>query len=313
MTGVLLVLAILSAVGGFPRVTRTFLEPLLPLPAVDRGLNTTSTMWSRASIAIALAGLAAAAWFFGHGAARAERVRARLPGVNRVLSGKYFVDEAYAAFIGKPLLWISDRVFLRFGDQPLFDGALHGLAALGQRTSRVLGAAADGKPAALRASSCWPDRRRARVEPRAMPDSRDPQPACSSCRSSAIAALSARAARRARTDARMSFAVMAAQLVLAAWLYARFDAADPALQFANAPRVDPRLGRELLQSGWTDTTCCWCCSRHSSAAGGGERLHRDHKGREALLRHDAPHPVHDDRHLRRAGPLSSSISSGRRC
>jgi NADH-quinone oxidoreductase subunit L len=33
------------------------------------------------------------------------------------------------------LYWISDRVFLRLGDRILFDGSLHGLAALGRRTA----------------------------------------------------------------------------------------------------------------------------------------------------------------------------------
>ena len=69
---------------------------------------------------------------------RAERVRAAFPALNRVLSGKYFVDEAYERFINRPLMWISDRVFLRLGDQRLFDGALHGLAALGRGTAAVL-------------------------------------------------------------------------------------------------------------------------------------------------------------------------------
>jgi NADH-quinone oxidoreductase subunit L len=64
--------------------------------------------------------------------------------LNRVLSGKYFVDEAYEAFIGKPLLWVSDRVFLRLGDYRIFDGTLHGLAALGRGTARALGSVQTG-------------------------------------------------------------------------------------------------------------------------------------------------------------------------
>jgi NADH-quinone oxidoreductase subunit L len=138
MTGVLAALAVLSAIGGFLSIPH-FLEPLLPLPAVKEGLESYEHWVVAASIAIALAGLAGAAWFFGGTAARAERVRLAFPALHRVLSGKYFVDEAYEALIGKPLMWISDRVFLRFGDQRLLDGSLHGLAALGQRASRVLG------------------------------------------------------------------------------------------------------------------------------------------------------------------------------
>ena len=138
MTGVLVVLAVLSAIGGFLSIPH-FLEPQLPLPAVVPGLESYEHYIVAASIAIALAGLAGAAYFFGGAAARAERVRLAFPGLHLVLSGKYFVDEAYEAFIGKPLMWISDRVFLRFGDQRLFDGTLHGLAALGRGTARVLG------------------------------------------------------------------------------------------------------------------------------------------------------------------------------
>jgi NADH-quinone oxidoreductase subunit L len=138
MTGVLIVLAVLSTIGGFLSIPH-FLEPLLPLPALAEGMERFHYPVVAASIAIAVAGLALAAWFFGAGAVRAERVRRAFPRLNRVLSGKYFVDEAYESFIGKPLMWISERVFLRFGDHRLLDGSLDGLAALGQRASRVLG------------------------------------------------------------------------------------------------------------------------------------------------------------------------------
>jgi NADH-quinone oxidoreductase subunit L len=66
-------------------------------------------------------------------------MRPRLEGIHRVLAGKYFVDEAYARFLGAPLTWISDRVFLRFGDRFLIDGALNGMAAIAQRCAGVLG------------------------------------------------------------------------------------------------------------------------------------------------------------------------------
>jgi NADH-quinone oxidoreductase subunit L len=143
MTGVLAILAVLSAVGGFLSIPH-FLEPQLALPAVRASLEHYEHHVMAASIAIALAGLAGAAWYFGSGAARAERVRLAFPVLNRVLSGKYYVDEAYEAFIGKPLLWISERVFLRFGDQRILDGTIDGLAALGQRASRVLGRIQNG-------------------------------------------------------------------------------------------------------------------------------------------------------------------------
>jgi len=138
MTSVLVILAVLSAVGGFFSIPHA-LEAQLPLPALAEGMDRFHYAVVGASIAIALAGLAGAAWFFGAGAARAERVRLAWPVANRVLSGKYYVDEAYEALIHRPLLWISERVFLGFGDRRLFDGTLHALAALGRGAAVVLG------------------------------------------------------------------------------------------------------------------------------------------------------------------------------
>ena len=94
MTGVLLLLAALSALGGFIAVPH-FLEPQLPLPPVDEHLHAYETPLLALSVVLALAGLAAAAWLFGGPAERAERLRARFAGLHRWLSGKYFIDELY--------------------------------------------------------------------------------------------------------------------------------------------------------------------------------------------------------------------------
>jgi NADH-quinone oxidoreductase subunit L len=134
MTGVLIALAILSAIGGFLPLPQ-FLAPLLPLPDVVPELERFETPLVIVSIVVAFAGLAAAAYLFGGDAERAERLRRRFPKLYRVLSGKYYVDEAYDSLLARPLYWISDRVFLKLGDQELFDGSLHGLAALARRTA----------------------------------------------------------------------------------------------------------------------------------------------------------------------------------
>jgi len=138
MTGVLVILAVLSAVGGFFSIPHA-LEAQLPLPPLAEGMGKFHYAVVGASIAIALAGLAGAWWFFGNGAARAERVRLAWPVLNRVLSGKYYVDEAYETVIHRPLLWVSERVFLGIGDRRLFDGTLHALAALGRGAGAALG------------------------------------------------------------------------------------------------------------------------------------------------------------------------------
>ena len=142
MTGVLAVLAVLSAVGGFVSIPH-FLAPLLPAAGVREGLEAYETPLLVVSVALALAGLAAAAWLYAQGPARAERLAARVPRLHRLLFGRYYVDELYDRLITRPIAWLSEVVFLRGGDRWLIDGTLHGLAALARgtagRLSRVQG------------------------------------------------------------------------------------------------------------------------------------------------------------------------------
>jgi NADH-quinone oxidoreductase subunit L len=143
MTGVLIALAILSAIGGFLPLPQ-FLAPLLPLPDAVPGLEHFETPLAIVSIVVAFAGLTVAAYLFGGDAERAERLRRDFPRLHRVLAGKYYVDEAYDWLIARPLYWISDRVFLKLGDEKIFDGSLHGLAALGRRIARGLSRVQNG-------------------------------------------------------------------------------------------------------------------------------------------------------------------------
>jgi NADH-quinone oxidoreductase subunit L len=128
---------LLSAVGGFIAVPH-FLEPQLPLPAVHEALHHYETPLLALSVVLALAGLAGAALVFGGAAERAARLQRRFAGLHRLLSGKYFIDELYERVIGRPLVWVSDHVFLRLGDRAVIDATLDGLAALGQRGARGL-------------------------------------------------------------------------------------------------------------------------------------------------------------------------------
>lgn len=143
MTGVLMLLAMLSAIGGFIAVPQ-FLAPQLPLPVVPEALHHFETPLLVVSVLLAALGLAGAGWVYGGPAARADRLRQRFAGLHRWLSGKYFIDELYSRVIGRPLVWVSGRVFLRLGDRHLLDGTLNGLAALGRLGAAVLGRAQTG-------------------------------------------------------------------------------------------------------------------------------------------------------------------------
>lgn len=138
MTGVLMILALLSAVGGFFHVYH-FLEPVMPMPAENEALEHLKMPLIGVAIAIAFAGLAIAWFVYRGGLGLAERLQARYAGLHRLLTNKYYVDELYEAALGRPLNWISERVFLGLGDRALIDGSLHGLTAIAQRAAGRLG------------------------------------------------------------------------------------------------------------------------------------------------------------------------------
>jgi NADH-quinone oxidoreductase subunit L len=137
MTGVLVVLAVLSSVGGLFSIPH-FLEPMLPIPATQPELQWFHKPLLAVSVAIGLTGLAAAAYFYARNGERAARLRPAFEPLHRLLSGKYFIDELYEAVIGRPLRWVSERVFLRLGDRLLLDGTLDGMAATARRTAGEL-------------------------------------------------------------------------------------------------------------------------------------------------------------------------------
>ncbi len=134
MGGVLVVLAMLSAIGGFIAVPH-YLEALLPAPPVEQALHHLETPLLVLSVVVAFAGLAAAAFLYGGTAARAARMEARFAGLHRILTHKYYIDEIYERCLGGPLVWISEHVFLRTGDRLLLDGTLNGMAGLAQRVA----------------------------------------------------------------------------------------------------------------------------------------------------------------------------------
>ena len=53
----------------------------------------------------------------------------------RLLSGKYFVDELYAAAVVRPLVWLSDKVLWHAVDEGIIDGAVNGIARVSRESS----------------------------------------------------------------------------------------------------------------------------------------------------------------------------------
>ncbi len=134
MTWVLVILAFLSVVGGYLSIPH-FLEPQLPLPAVEEAAHHYHWTVVGVSVALGLIGLAGAWFVYGGTGELGARLQATFAPLHKLLYAKYYIDELYEALLGKPLLWISDRLFLRAGDRFLLDGTLNGLAALAQRAA----------------------------------------------------------------------------------------------------------------------------------------------------------------------------------
>jgi NADH-quinone oxidoreductase subunit L len=90
------------------------------------------------AIALGVAGLLAAAYVYRGKMELAARMRARFEGLHRVLYSKYYIDELYENLLGRPLHWISEHVFLSFGDRRVLDGSLNGMASLANASGGVL-------------------------------------------------------------------------------------------------------------------------------------------------------------------------------
>jgi NADH-quinone oxidoreductase subunit L len=149
MTGPLVVLGVLAAVGGLlnlpalvggGRWLHHWLEPVtagaagfLPDPHLEHG---TELLLVGGAIAVALAGIGAAFRLLDPGRLVPAREAPPEAGIGRLLWRKWYVDEVYDTVIVRPLMWLSRNVLWRFLDQGVVDGAgVNGAAWL----SRLLG------------------------------------------------------------------------------------------------------------------------------------------------------------------------------
>jgi NADH-quinone oxidoreductase subunit L len=149
MTGPLIVLGILSVIGGLfnlpafvgaEALLERWLEPVIapahPFYALEMPHGRIEFFLVGAAVAVGLLGLWA-----GYRATMGRKIvpASESPddtGLARVLNRKYYVDEIYDRLIVRPLVWMSRAVLWRGVDQGLVDGAaVNGTA----RLSRGLG------------------------------------------------------------------------------------------------------------------------------------------------------------------------------
>jgi NADH-quinone oxidoreductase subunit L len=141
----LVILAVLSIVGGWfaaPALWggvdyfERYLSPVFSTPGIGEATSaadlaaaaSTEHQLMAAAIASALLGLFLAWWMYIKRPDQPARLAKSLSGPYKLLLGKYFVDEIYAAVIVRPLVWISRNVLWHVVDEKIIDGAVNGVA-----------------------------------------------------------------------------------------------------------------------------------------------------------------------------------------
>jgi NADH-quinone oxidoreductase subunit L len=145
----LVVLAVLSAIGGWWAAPELFgglnyfdrfLEPVFAAGAPLHETLSVAYQFGRmgAAVAVALVGFFVAWSMYIRRKDAAARVGESRSGIYRLLAGKYFVDEIYAALIVRPLVWISRNVLWHGVDEGLIDGTVNGVGQSAQVGGSIL-------------------------------------------------------------------------------------------------------------------------------------------------------------------------------
>jgi NADH-quinone oxidoreductase subunit L len=143
MLGPLVVLAVLSVVGGWIAAPvlwggrdyfTNFLAPVLGRYESAEPLGETAAHNLELTLAIvavgaAIVGLFVAYWLYLKRPEKADGLAKSLKPAYTTLLNKYYVDELYAAVVVRPLLWISTVVLWKAADVAGIDGAVNGIAS----------------------------------------------------------------------------------------------------------------------------------------------------------------------------------------
>jgi NADH-quinone oxidoreductase subunit L len=145
MLGPLVVLAVLSVVGGWIAAPALwggkdhFTEFLAPVfgsgeaagaaAAIDEAAaHSLELTLAVVAVLTALLGIAIAYWLYVRQPKKPAELAKSLEPVYKTLLNKYWVDELYAAVVVRPLVWISDHVLWNIVDVEAIDGTVNGIA-----------------------------------------------------------------------------------------------------------------------------------------------------------------------------------------
>ena len=105
-----------------------------------------------APVIAGLLGFFLAWWMYIKSPETPKKWAASLSAPYKLLSGKYFVDELYAAVIVRPLVWISDKVLWHVVDEGVIDGTVNGIATVARESGDHLRRATSGN---VRSYATW--------------------------------------------------------------------------------------------------------------------------------------------------------------
>jgi len=150
MLGPLVVLAILSVIGGWlalptfyggPDYFANFLAPVFggaqeaTDAATEAAAHQLELILAGVAFGTALLGIAIAYWLYLKNPRKPEDLAKSMRPAYTTLLNKYYVDELYAFLVVRPLLWLSTNVFWKATDVAGIDGTVngiaHGVAAIG--------------------------------------------------------------------------------------------------------------------------------------------------------------------------------------
>ncbi len=148
MTIPLIILAVLSIVGGFvgiphANVIENWLEPVFSpaqykLLAGEHAGGLMEYLLMFVSVAIAASGIYAARWIYLHHEDIVVSLVKRYPRIYRTLLNKYYVDEIYDAVVVDPTLKISNDILWKAMDVTIIDGSVNGSVKIIDGIGQVL-------------------------------------------------------------------------------------------------------------------------------------------------------------------------------
>ena len=142
MRGPLVVLAVLSVIGGWfalpaffqgPDYFANFLAPVFggheTAEAAGEAAHQLELNLAFVAVTAAVVGLLIAYRLYQRKPGEADKLAKSMKTAYTTLLNKYYVDELYAAVIVRPLVWLSTNVFWKVVDVSGIDGAVNGIAS----------------------------------------------------------------------------------------------------------------------------------------------------------------------------------------